>query len=86
MNLLNNCYLFGNPPSRPLYDMAAVAILKNSAWADIKKIPSVVYSNGCWSETDSIHTNLYIRENFNKDEILKDFYNSIKNYSKVEVI
>ena len=86
LNLLNNCYLFGNPPSRPLYDMAAVAILKNSAWADIKKIPSVLYSNGCWSETDSIQTNLYIRENFNKDEILKDFYNSIKNYSKVEVI
>ena len=37
VNLFDHIELSGTPPSRALYDMAAVAIVKNPAWAHFFK-------------------------------------------------
>ena len=84
-NLLDNVYLFGDPPSRPLYDMAAVAIIKNPEWAEKKEIPSMLYKDGAWHAEPDLVTNLYIYEDFDKEKILEDFFSSVKNYIKVAV-
>ena len=78
-------YLFGDPPSRPLYDMAAVAIIKNPEWAEKKEIPSMLYKDGAWHAEPDLVTNLYIYEDFDKEKILEDFFSSVKNYIKVAV-
>jgi inosine-uridine nucleoside N-ribohydrolase len=84
-NLLDNVYLFGDPPSRPLYDMAAVAVIKNPEWAEKKEIPSMLYKDGAWHAEPDLVTNLYIYEDFDKEKILEDFFSSVKNYIKVAV-
>ena len=85
-NLLDNVYLFGDPPSRPLYDMAAVAIIKNPEWAEKKEIPSMLYKDGAWDAEPDLDTNLCIYEDFDKEKILEDFFSSVKNYKKVDVL
>ena len=85
-NLLDNVYLFGDPPSRPLYDMAAVAIVKNPEWAEKKEIPSMLYKDGAWDAEPDLDTNLCIYEDFDKEKILEDFFSSVKNYKKVDVL
>tara|TARA_A100001015_G_scaffold130902_1_gene145257 strand:- start:278 stop:1222 length:945 start_codon:yes stop_codon:yes gene_type:complete len=85
-NLLDNVYLFGDPPSRPLYDMAAVAIIKNPEWAKKKEIPSMLYKDGTWDAEPDLDTNICIYEDFDKEKILEDFFSSVKNYKKVDVL
>ena len=73
-NLLDNVYLFGDPPSRPLYDMAAVAILKNPSWAKSTSINSPVMIDNKWVERPNNSKKIKIWEHFEKDLILADFY------------
>ena len=82
----------GSPPSRPLFDMAAVAILKNSSWAEpvtitkprlitsaTKEEPSeesVIWNNGKWEKGLDTDDTITIWENFDKEAIIKDFFDS----------
>lgn len=70
----------GDPPSRALYDMAAIAIVKNSSWAVPSKIPSPELVDGAWSDRPDNSHEITIWENFDKEKIMKDFYNSMENY------
>lgn len=69
----------GDPPSRPLFDMVAVAILKNESWGERKMIPAPVLINNEWIERPDNKRKIAIWENFKKEEILEDFYSSLKN-------
>ena len=64
----------GNPPSRPLFDMAAVAILKNSSWADSVTIPKPELLDGNWIDKPENTSYMIIWENFNSDAIINDFF------------
>jgi len=70
----------GNPISRPLFDMAAVAIVKNPVWADRMEIGAPEYSNGKWIDHTDNPRKIVIWENFNKEAIMTDFYNTMENY------
>lgn len=70
----------GDPPSRALFDMAAVAIVKNSSWAVPREIPCPEYVNGNWIERPDNSRKIIIWENFDKESILDDFYSSMENY------
>ena len=73
----------GDPPSRALFDMAAVAIVKNPSWAVKSRIPSPEYVNGTWIDrADNPHL-ITIWENFDKEKILEDFYTSMEDYMLV---
>jgi len=63
---------------RSLFDMAAVAIVKDPSWASATMIPSPVYMNGRWVEQPENRRKITIRENFDRDLIMADFFSSFK--------
>ena len=76
-SLFENISYYGNPPSRSLFDMAAVAILKNPFWAKSKDIPSPIMVDGKWVEQKNNTRKIKIWEHFEKEAILLDFYSSL---------
>ena len=76
----------GDPPSRALFDMAAVAIIKNSSWAIPSTIPSPQLVNGNWIERPDNPHEITIWENFDKESILHDFYDCMENYVLVTTV
>lgn len=79
VNLFENMEgeLYGDPPGRALFDMAAVAIVKNSSWADSVYIPAPKLTEGKWEEQPENPRTVVIWENFHKEEILADFFETI---------
>lgn len=78
VNLFEHIDYHGDPPSRALFDMVAVALLKQPGWGEKRIIPAPILIDNVWVERPSNPRNMVIWENFNKDEILKDFYDSMQ--------
>ncbi len=74
VSLFKNVKLNGEPPSRSLYDMAAIAIVKNGTWASPRGIPAPILQDSRWSERPENPRKIVIWENFNRDSIMADFY------------
>lgn len=70
----------GKPESRPLFDMAAVAIVKNPEWADRVEISAPIFEDSKWIDQPNNPRKIIIWENFNKEAIMNDFYNTMDNY------
>ena len=70
----------GHPTERPLFDMAAVAIVKNPAWAERITIGAPKFANGKWTNRPSNPRKVVIWENFDKEAIMKDFYSRMNKY------
>tara|TARA_X000001036_G_scaffold408197_1_gene418284 strand:- start:135 stop:1115 length:981 start_codon:yes stop_codon:yes gene_type:complete len=83
VNLFEN-YEGGIHKTRPLFDMAAVAVVKNSNWAERNVISAPDLNDGLWTENPKNSRKIVIWENFNKDEIMNDFYNSMEKYVLVK--
>jgi len=62
---------------RSLYDMAAVAIVKNQHWADSREIPCPAYLDGKWVERPDNKRKIILRENFATEAILEDFFSTL---------
>jgi inosine-uridine nucleoside N-ribohydrolase len=60
--------------SRSLFDMAAVAIVKDASWATASTIPCPIYVNGQWVEQPDNPRKILVWENFKAGEIIADFY------------
>jgi inosine-uridine nucleoside N-ribohydrolase len=73
-SLFDNTPFYGDPPTRSLFDMAAVAILKNPSWAQPSFISAPLILNNKWVNQQGKSRKVKIWENFNRDLILKDFY------------
>lgn len=69
----------GDPPSRPLFDMVAVALLKNEDWGEQKTIPAPVLIDNNWVDRPDNPRKIVLWENFNREQLIEDFYNSLKN-------
>jgi purine nucleosidase len=76
VNLFQHIDYHGDPPSRALFDMAAVAIVKNPAWATVRVHPAPLYVNDQWLERLGNTRTIKIWENFKRDEIITDFLSS----------
>jgi hypothetical protein len=74
VNLFDKIDLHGTPPSRALYDMAAVAIVKNPAWAKARRIPAPSLVAGKWVERPGNPRTITIWEDFDRAAIMRDFY------------
>ncbi|MGH9158785.1 MAG: nucleoside hydrolase [Vicinamibacteraceae bacterium] len=79
VNLFQHIELTGDPPSRALYDMAAVAIVKNPAWASKITIPAPLLKNGAWVARPGNRRTIVLWERFDRDRIMKDFYDTLQN-------
>ena len=62
--------------------MAAAAIIKNSKWSSEVTIPAPMLDNGNWLNRPNNQRTVTIKENFDKQNIVKDFSKNIK--SEVE--
>jgi erythromycin esterase len=77
VDLFDHIDLDGNPPARALFDMAAVAIVKNPAWAHPVRIPAPQLLERKWVERPRNPRTIILWENFDRDAILKDFYQTM---------
>jgi len=73
-----------DPPSRALFDVCAVAIVKNSGWADSVTIPGPVMIDRKWHEQPENNRKIVLWEKFNKEEILSDFFQVLQHYTLVD--
>jgi len=79
VNLFEHIDYHGDPPSRALFDMAAVAIVKDPSWASVYEHPAPIFINGQWVERTGNQHKIKIWENFKKDDIINDFLKSFPN-------
>lgn len=78
-HIFDEAHIGNNPEkSRPLFDMVALAILKNPDWAETKSIPAPILINNRWIERPENQRQMLLWENFDKENILKDFYETMK--------
>ncbi|WP_146531506.1 nucleoside hydrolase [Novipirellula artificiosorum] len=80
VDLFENITLHGDPPSRALFDMAAVAIVKNPSWATPRTIPAPILKDGKWVERPENPRKIILWENFDRNAIMQDFYHSMRHY------
>jgi inosine-uridine nucleoside N-ribohydrolase len=73
-NLFEHAEMYGNPPSRALFDMAAVAILKNPEWGQKTEVNAPKLQGIGWIEQPENQNKIIIWENFNRDAIVNDLF------------
>ena len=83
VSLFEHIDYHGDPPSRSLFDMVAVAILKNSDWAKQSSIPAPIFINNAWVERPANKRKIVVWENFDKQGIMDDFYLTLKESTMV---
>ncbi len=71
--------MYGDPPSRTMFDMVAVAIVKNPTWGEAKEIPAPFFDGKNWKERPDNNRKVVIWENFNKKAVLTDFFDTMRN-------
>ena len=64
--------------SRPLFDMVALAILKNEDWGEQKLIPAPILIDNKWVERPNNSRKILLWENFDRKKILSDFYKTME--------
>lgn len=72
------------PPSRALFDMAAVAIVKDPSWAQARTIPCPLLKNNQWVDIAENPRTIILWENFDRDKIMEDFYTTMSDYQLAE--
>ncbi|MFC2129653.1 nucleoside hydrolase [Bacteroidota bacterium] len=77
VNLFHHIDVYGDPPSRALFDVGAVAVVKNPAWGESSIIPAPKYILDQWIEQPDNERRIILWENFRKEAIIKDFYDVI---------
>ena len=78
IDLFDHIELHGDPPSRALFDMAAVAIVKNPSWATARTIPAPRLVDGKWVERPDNRRTITLWEDFDRKAILEDFFRSVE--------
>ena len=78
ISLFQNIELDGNPPSRALFDMAAVAIVRNPSWATSRQIPAPRLIDGKWLDRPGNARTITLWENFARDAIMADFFRAME--------
>ncbi|MEZ5071083.1 MAG: nucleoside hydrolase [Bacteroidales bacterium] len=70
-NLEEGCY-------RSLFDLAAVAIVKDPSWAEKTEIPAPILRENQWIDRPANPRTVVLWENFNREEILEDLFTSLE--------
>lgn len=78
-SLFRNAELYGDPPARALFDLAAVAIVKNPAWAESRAIPAPRLVDGRWVDQPDNSRVMIVWENFDRDAIIHDLKRTLQN-------
>ena len=73
VSLFEHIDYHGAGRERALFDLAAVAIIKNPNWANARLHPCPIFEDGQWTERPSNQRKIVIWENFQRDSIIEDF-------------
>jgi hypothetical protein len=73
-------HMWGDPRGRALFDMAAVAILKNPDWAESYMHPAPIFTDGKWLERPYNPRKIKIWEWFDIYAIPADFFETMDYY------
>jgi len=65
---------------RPLFDMAAAAVIKNPSWADAVEIGAPRLENRQWVDRPDNPRTILMWENFDKAGIIDDFYATMNEF------
>ena len=79
VDLFAHARMHGNPPSRALFDVVAVAIIKNPSWGEPISLPAPTLVGGNWQDRPDNRREVIIWENFESALILEDFYSTMVN-------
>jgi len=79
VDLFETYQMYGDPEGRSLFDLAAVAILKNPDWAERKEIPAPRYVDDQWVERPENPRTITIWEWFDIYGIMNDFFLTMRN-------
>jgi hypothetical protein len=63
---------------RSLFDVCALAIIKNPRWGRPSKVPAPRLLGESWIERPQYKHHIIFWEHFDKDAILNDFYESVR--------
>lgn len=84
VSLFEHIDYHSDPPSRALFDLAAVAIVKDPTWARRVEIPCPIFMDGQWVERPDNPRNIVVWEYFDKAAILADFFATFQTYQPVD--
>src|SRR5690606_34885372 len=84
VSLFENIHMSGDPPSRALYDMAAVAIVKDTSLAQSVEVTGPALIGGEWKTQPGSTRKITVWEHFDRDQIMDDFYNTLQNYVQAD--
>lgn len=74
VDLFHHIALDGEPPSRSLFDVGALAVTKNPSWAESRIVYVTAYDSTGWLQEPGQGKEITVWENFQKDSILKDLF------------
>lgn len=66
-------------PSRPLFDMVALSVLKNPDWGETKSISCPILIDNEWIERPNNERQILLWEHFDRDAIITDLYKTMEN-------
>lgn len=78
VDLFDHIDYYGDPPSRALFDMAAVAIVKNPTWAQTREMPAPIMEGKMWVDRPDNSRVITLWEYFDSEAIKNDFYSSFQ--------
>ncbi len=80
IELFSKIDLYGDPPSRALFDLVALAVLKNSQWGEKRSIPAPTVVDEKWVDRPQNQKRITLWENFDRKAIINDFYESLSQH------
>ncbi len=80
VELFKKYQMWGDPPGRALFDLAAVAVIKNPSWAENYAHPAPIFKDGKWVERPDNPRKITIWEWFDIYGIINDFFITMDNY------
>ena len=80
IELFSKIDLYGDPPSRALFDLVALAVLKNSQWGEKRSIPAPTVVDEEWVDRPQNQKRITLWENFDRKAIINDFYESLSQH------
>jgi hypothetical protein len=86
VNLFEHIHYSGVPPTRALFDMVAVAIVKNPEWGQKTAIPAPRLFNNRWVEQPENSRKITVWGDFDQEKIMADFYQTLDHYQPVEIV
>jgi len=69
---------------RSLFDVCAVALVKNPGWAERVEMSAPTWVNDAWKAQPENERKIIIWENYDKQGIIADFFNTMENYVLVK--